>query len=102
MKRTLLIGAAALAAMVLIACGGGEGESSYDTGSETASVETASALDPIVEKAVKIGRAVEAEPNRADEILAEHGMTADELEELMIQIAADPEMSSQYDEAMSG
>jgi hypothetical protein len=64
----------------------------------TLSRETASRVD----KAVAVAKAVEANPGRADAVLREHGMTAQQFEDLMYEIAADPAMSEEYEARMGG
>ena len=54
-----------------------------------------------VQKAVDIGRAIEENPDRIEAILEEAGITADAFEELLFDIAADPELSRLYTEAMA-
>lgn len=53
-----------------------------------------------VDRAVAIAQAVEAEPEQAEAILAQHGLTEDELGALLFDIAADPEQSAAYAEAL--
>jgi hypothetical protein len=53
-----------------------------------------------VQKAVDIAKALEADPDRIESILEEAVMTADEYESLLYDIAADPELSRLYNEAM--
>lgn len=53
-------------------------------------------------EAGEIARAIEAEPNRASEILSQHGMTAERFDALVLEIAADPRLSETYEEARTG
>lgn len=46
--------------------------------------------------AVTIAKAIEADPDAADTILADHGMTQGQFEDLLFEIAADPELSRRY------
>jgi hypothetical protein len=50
-----------------------------------------------VEKAAQIANEVGSRPNDAARILSAHGMTEQQFEELMYEIAADPAMSAEYD-----
>ena len=54
-----------------------------------------------VRKAVEIAKAMETDPDRVEDILGEAVMTADEYEALLYDIAADPELSRLYKEAMA-
>jgi hypothetical protein len=46
--------------------------------------------------AVTLAEAITAKPDQAEQILGAHGMTSDQLEDLMADIAADPNMSDAY------
>lgn len=47
----------------------------------------------------RLGGRIHAEPERADELLAEAGLTAEELEARVREVTADPEASREYAEA---
>ncbi len=53
-------------------------------------------LDPKVEKAVTIANQISAEPDKADTILADAGMDREGFEQLLYEIARDPELSKSY------
>lgn len=53
-------------------------------------------VDPRVERAARIAKAVAANPDGADAVLAQEGLSADELDALMYEIAEDPELSAAY------
>ncbi|NVB43076.1 hypothetical protein G6O69_34960 [Pseudenhygromyxa sp. WMMC2535] len=65
-------------------------------GEEVAAAEEAVALDPKVEKAVTVANKIAADPSSADDILAEAGMDREGFEELLYEIARDPELSKSY------
>lgn len=44
----------------------------------------------------RLGAEIHASPERADELLSEHGMTEEQLEEQIRRVAADAEASRQY------
>ena len=72
---------------------------------ESGSGEDAAVADPAplpeqVQKAVDVAKALEADPDRVAAILEEAVMTPDEYEALLYDIAADPELSRLYNEAM--
>jgi len=78
------------------------GDASRTAGTPADSVATESAGAPTLEQAREAGavaKAIEAEPGRLEEILAEHGMTAESLEALILEIAKDPELSEAYEAA---
>ena len=52
-----------------------------------------------VSKAARIANAIEEDPDRAEEILSDNGMTLDEFEDLMYAIAQDPALTSAYEAA---
>lgn len=58
--------------------------------------ETAAPLADDVQKAVTIANEIDASPDRAAEILAAHGMTQEAFQELMYEIAQDPDKSEAY------
>ena len=70
------------------------------TGEEAAVVEP-TPLPEQVQKAVDVAKALEADPDRVEAILDEAVMSADEYEALLFDIAADPELSRLYKEAMA-
>ena len=55
-----------------------------------------SVFDPRVAKATSLARAIETRPLEADEALSDAGSTREELEQLMYEIAMDPDLSEQY------
>jgi hypothetical protein len=96
--RTIVGAGAFLVAIVATGC-----SSSSSTGDgSTESGRPPAAGAPTIEQARKAGtiaRAIENQPNRMSEILAEHGMTADSLETLMFEIAKDPKLTEAYEDA---
>ena len=67
---------------------------------EEAAVE-APAPNDLVQKAVEIAKAIEADPDATEQILEGHGLTADEFEQMMFEISADPELSKAYEAALA-
>jgi hypothetical protein len=51
-------------------------------------------------RAAEIAREIRERPDDTEAILEEHEMTIEELEALMYEIAADPEKSQRYQEAL--
>ncbi|MDZ4754412.1 MAG: hypothetical protein SGJ11_07935 [Phycisphaerae bacterium] len=49
-----------------------------------------------IDRAVAMAKAIEANPDAADEILKQHGMTEEGFEDLLFEIAGDPAMSQAY------
>jgi hypothetical protein len=108
MKKPIWMMAAlvALGALV-VGCGeSGESEPQDETESAEVEVETedaaAEADSELVERAqdlAALASAIESEPERVDELLDEAGLSAEELEELLFDIAADPAASQAYADA---
>lgn len=97
----LVLGLAGCAAEVGEAAGdpykAGQAEAAAEKSTGSAA---AAAKDPVA-MAVELARKIEADPDRAAEILEEAGITQDALDELMYKIAADPEMRKAYNDAMN-
>jgi hypothetical protein len=55
--------------------------------------------DPVA-RALELGKIVRADPEGAEAALVEAGSSADELESLLVEIAADEAMSDAYAEAL--
>ena len=55
-----------------------------------------------VQKALEVAKAIKAAPDDAESILSEHGMTVQDLDALLFEIAADPAQSAAYAEGMGG
>ena len=75
------------------------------TTEQAATGETGAAGDPAqdeVAKAAAIAKEIEAAPDRAVEILESHGMTPEQWEALMYDIASDPARAEAYAAAKSG
>ena len=93
MKRACL--SLLIATLILgLGCAGSE------TGSRSDSTET-SQVDERVALAAEIARAVEANPEAAEEILASHDVTLEQFEAMMYDISADPGMSKAYEAALT-
>ena len=74
-------------------------EESSPEGDAVEAVQTA--LPDTIRQAVEIARAIEADPDRAEEILSEAGLTIEQYEQRIYEIAADPELSRLYNEALA-
>ncbi|MCB9743105.1 MAG: hypothetical protein H6741_32905 [Alphaproteobacteria bacterium] len=85
----------------LVACTGAETTSTPET-PETPEAPEAPAVDPRVEKAASVGKAAAKNPDGVEDALKAQGMSIDDYEALMYDIAADPELSAQYKKAMGG
>jgi hypothetical protein len=55
-----------------------------------------SATSSKVDTAVAIAREMEANPEQAEQVLQKRGMTEQQFEDLMYEIASDPALSDQY------
>ena len=100
MKRLLPIGI--LIVVLLAVTTGCPAPAPEETdGGEAAAELEAAPLPEQVQKAVDIAKALEADPDRVEAILEEAVMTADEYEAMLYDIAADPELSRLYNQAMA-
>ena len=84
--------AAILLSVLLAACG---------SGTKTTSSGGTSTVPPKVAKAAAVTKELKANPDDADEILGRHGMTQQQLEDLMFEIAADEELTKAYEQALA-
>ena len=75
-----------LALVALAACGG----------EKAATADTTTAAPSEVQRAAAVADAVRTAPTKTDSILMAHGVTADELEQMMYRIAADSAQSAEY------
>lgn len=62
----------------------------------------APAVPEQVQKAVKIANAIEKDPSRIEAILTENGVTREQFEGMLYDIAADPALASSYAAARAG
>jgi hypothetical protein len=91
--RFLVLG---VAAVLVVACRGEGGDAMRDT---AAPITEQVALDPDVQLAATVARAIDAAPASADSILSAHGLTRERLDSLMYAIAADSAKSAAYSAA---
>lgn len=94
--RTLGACAATALALTLAGCGGGDSPAP-DAVKPPSAVQ---APDPDLDKAIKLANAISARPDDSGSILAEAGMTIEQLEALLAEIAADPARSAAYASAV--
>lgn len=94
-RRTAAAAAWALTAVLALAglVAGCEGQA----GDEPVGESTAAELSP--EELGRLGGRIHAEPERADELLAEAGLTEEELAARVREVTADPDTSREYAEA---
>ena len=83
------------------------GCTSSSSSEKTAAVETLEERVDLpslerVREAAQMAVAIEREPARLAEILEAHGMTADEFQDLLYEIAQDPELTRAFEAARSG
>lgn len=85
-----------LAASV-VACQPSAPEPSASEGSGApASSDPGASLDERVERAVSVATALQGRPGEEAEILAEHDLTIEQFEDLMMTIASDADLSAQW------
>lgn len=82
----------AATALLLASCGGG-GE---DQPAAESAPAAAAAPQSEAARAATIANALTANPSKTDSILAAHGVTAAQLEEMMLRIARDSVASDEY------
>ena len=78
--------------LLLVACG---------SGSQKAPSPGATTTPPKAAQAAAIAKDIRANPDDADAILAKHGMTRQQFEDLMYEIAADEDLTKAYEQALS-
>jgi hypothetical protein len=112
-KTTIHLVAAAFAVALTGACGGA-GETAPDNKPAEKKpvkkaekpkpadkpVEKAHVPDPQVVKAAGIAKEIEAAPETADEILKKHGLDRDKFEAMILEIAKNAVMSTDYEELL--
>ena len=104
MRTTLTLMAMLAAALLPAACGAYETEKAESAGTagavEQHAIAPAADLSEKVRIAAAIATEIESQPDQAEEILARHDITADSFEQLMYEIAADPQLSKAYEAAV--
>lgn len=64
-------------------------------------VADVAAPNDVVQKAVEIAKAIEADPDATEQVLQDHGLTVEEFEQMMYEIGADPELTKAYEAALA-
>ena len=90
-RRFLVLGGTAL---FVVACRGGGGDVTQED--TAAPITQQPALDPDVQLAATVARAIDAAPASADSILSALSLTREGLDSLMYRIAADSVKSAAY------
>jgi hypothetical protein len=97
-----------VAALTLVSCSGKGSESNATDEAATGDAQGAAgmmaeAAPPLtlerVQRIAGIAVQIERDPTSAEQVLAEHGLTAEELEAALYDIAADPSFSAAFAEA---
>ena len=89
--------------LVMSGCGSDGAPATTNSSTTTASSGAAApSANAKVEKAAAIAKAIEANPDGSSEVLRQHGMTVQQFEDLMYEIAADPKMSAAYNARVGG
>lgn len=86
------------AALVMVAaCGGAASDASGDAAADSAAAPAVAAgTQSEAQRAAAISNAINAAPMRTDSILVAHGLTADELQQMMLRVARDSAASAEY------
>lgn len=93
MKRALTVGAGVLVLLASLACGSG------DVTVTTAPTPTPAPAETPEVKAAAIADALKGDSSKADEVLQQHGMSAEAYESLLFEIAGDPARTKAFVEA---
>lgn len=96
MKRIVMLVAAGAA---LAACAKEQPEKD-DSARDTTTVVAAPTVPAEVQTAVDVKRGIDANPGKADSVLASHKLTAAGFDSLMYKISADSAMRAAYDAAV--
>jgi len=99
-RRWILLVACSLFALCVAACEPRSPETQEEgSGSAAGTPSTAEQADTVA-TAAEMARAIQANPGETEEILRDHNLTIDQFESLMYDIAADPNLSAQFEAAM--
>lgn len=99
-----------LAALALAACSGEPG-ATESSRRPSGTVGAAAAPAPraltdaeraMVDKAAAVARAIEANPEGAGQVLQQHGLTQEQFEAMLYDIAADPDLTAVYTARLGG
>lgn len=89
-----------LVLLILTACGGSEERPPAEADAPAADTAAVSVVVPEwVAPVAAVANAIEARPAAADSILAANGMTREEFESRLFEIAADPMLTEAYEGA---
>jgi len=81
-------------------CGGAGDRQEGAPGAGDESAPAASRDQGMVDVAARIAREIEARPDQASAILERYGKTREEFEKMLYDIAADPDLSRAYTQAL--
>lgn len=90
------------ALLLLAACTGAPPADAPAPDTDAAADMKADEVPAQVAKALVVAKAVQADPSKAEAALEANGMSRDEFEALMYEIAADPELSRAYAAGLDG
>jgi len=96
-KRWIVLSLLALTLVAMPRCGGGE-----ETGQAYEPAAEASGEASLVERAATIALEIEADPDATEQILERHGVTAEEFEEMMLEISKDEQLRKEYNARLGG
>ena len=99
MTRVLLMVTVGLA-LASFGCGGQVERPAGAQGGDGGAAPVAAGDQGMVDLAASIAREIEASPDEADAVLERHGKTRAEFEQMLYDIAADPELSRAYNQAI--
>lgn len=93
-----------LLAALIAGCGGEKDDAAVRNNGETEAVAEAltEAEETLVAKAAAVAMAIEKAPATAEAVLKENGITPDEYEAMVYEIAGSPKLSKAFEKAKAG
>ena len=64
-------------------------------------VATPAEAESAVQKAIKLARAIQADPDHAEDVLASAGLSIEDFDSLLVSVASDPKAAAAYAQAVN-
>jgi hypothetical protein len=91
--------ALALSMVVLLAFAGGCAKTGHDDAAKSAATDEVKAAELTPEQLGELGAQIKKSPDRAQELLSQHGLTEQAFESQIRKVTEDPDASKRYAEA---